>query len=149
MRSFRDWLNEQDLSEGIKVDPALARELVKAQVRALNRLLPIIARINKYTAIKAVKLDPKIKSVKKIASLGYVYVILINDEDRASVLLRTDSKTIHDYTDHSHREIKVRDNFTKYFYPTQIFGLKGEWNLSEAKVKDTSPIKTVLLPKLC
>ena len=126
MISFKEWLVEQDLNEGIKVDPILDRELARDQVKALNKILPRIARIKKYTTIKAAKLDPKIKSVKKIANLGYDYAVLINDEDRASVLLRTDINEIRDYANSNDRGTEISDDFTKHFYPTQIFGLKGE-----------------------
>lgn len=56
MLSFKEWLVEQDLNESIKVDPILDRELARDQVKALNKILPKIARIKKYTTIKAVKL---------------------------------------------------------------------------------------------
>jgi len=125
MISFKEWLNEQDLNEGIRVDPILARELVRDQVKALNKILTRIAKIKKYTAIKAVKLDSNIKSVKKIADLGYDYAVLVNDNDRASVLLKADVNEIFDYVDHD-KGTEVSDDFTKQFYPTQIFGLRGE-----------------------
>lgn len=58
--------------------------------------------------------------------MGYDYAVLINDEDRASVLLRTDVNEIHDYANNKDRGTDIGDDFTKHFYPTQIFGLKGE-----------------------
>ena len=126
MQSFAKYLSEQRSRKQSLVDPALDRELMRIQVKHLNKqLAQIAAKQNVTFETEKVRNADSIKTTKDLKRLGYEYAILINDSDHAAVIIRMESNIVIDLGSRDWTTFKRSlYDFRTVFYPTQIFGIK-------------------------